>query len=94
MSSMTPAPPHPQPCKTKSLIVRYGFTKKQNEHGNGRAKIHFLDENKNAKCNLRLKIAKGFTYEHEIGYLMWGKIFPCDVCLTCLRKRISEGASP
>jgi hypothetical protein len=78
-------------CKTKQLVVKYGFSSKAESMGS-RCKIHFLDIVGKAKCNPKMNMLEGFGYEHEISYLMYGNIFPCDVCLTCLKKRIAEGA--
>ena len=38
-----------------------------------------------------MRMLKGFGYVRPIYYLMLGDIFPCDVCLTCLKKRIKLG---
>jgi len=83
--------PHPQ-CKTKNLVVRYGFSSKAESAGS-KCKIHFLTKSCRALCNRKMKMLKGFCYEHPISYLMLGDIFPCDVCLTCLRMRIKQGVS-
>jgi hypothetical protein len=74
-------------CKTKLLSVRFGFTLNQHNHGDSRAKIHFVDDNDKPFCNPKMKMQPEM-YEHDIKWLMFGDIFPCDICLTCLRSRI------
>jgi hypothetical protein len=75
-------------CKTKSLLVRMGFSSKA-EHAGSKCKIHFLNKGK-AICNPKMKLLDGFNYEHPISWFMYGDILPCPFCISCLKKRLKE----
>ena len=73
----------------QTIKIRYGFSEKAESAGM-RAKIHFLDDNNQAKCNSKMAVLDTCIYDGSLADLSL-ELKMGWVCKSCLKNVLMNG---